>query len=214
MKNYDTYIKVLIFIFIYLEINSCGIKSINNKNPINAIQNCDKELIALENNAFLSCPISKGPDSVISFLTRKSGFIKNKEFDFGNGSVRFNAKNADFLGYKLKDEKSLFLLNYFKDEHGKDTFSLLQAIYFFENEEDKNISYQNIVHIIEEELHLKSEIKSTLDGKSYKRYFLSCGSGFNLKYTEAKSENHIIDILWMPDYANINDRLKKIGIKK
>lgn len=195
-------------------INSCTIKPTSNKNSVNSIRNCDKEMIVLEKNIFLSCPISKGPDSVLSFLSAKSGFIRNKEFDFGNGSVRFNAKNADFLGYKLKDEKSLFLLNYFKDEYGKDTFSLFQAIYFFEKEEDKNISVQNIVYVIENELHLKSEINSTLDGKSYKRYFLPCGSGFNLKYSEIGSDNHLIDILWMPNYAQISNRLKKNGIKK
>lgn len=214
MKNHCTQIKILTFLSICLIANSCTLKPKNNKNLINSIQSCDKEMVILEKNIFLSCPISKGPEAVLSFLGQKSGYIRNKEFDYGNGSVRFNAKNADFLGYKLKDEKSLFLLNYFKDEQGKDTFSLFQAIYFFENEEEKNISVQNIVHLVEDELHLQSEINFTLDGKSYKRYFLPCGSGFNLKYSEIGSYNHIIDILWMPNYAHISNRLKKSGIKK
>lgn len=214
MKINLNIIKRLSFIVSLVGLFGCTAKIQPVINPTDLSQNCDKEMGILEKNAFLSCPIVKGPDSVLSFLEKKSGFIRNKEFDFGNGSVRFNAKNADFLGYKLKDEKSLFLLNYFKDENGKETFSLFQAIYFFENEEDKNANVQHIVHVIEDELHLKFELNFTLDGKSYKRYFLPCGSGFNLKYSEAGSDNHLIDILWMPDYERISNRLKKIGIKK
>lgn len=197
-------IKHLSFIVSLVGLFGCTVKIQPVINPTDLSQNCDKEMGILEKNAFLSCPIVKGPDSVLSFLEKKSEFIRNKEFDFGNGSVRFNAKNADFLSYKLKDEKSLFLLNYFKNKQGKEVFLLFQAIYYFENEEEKNSCYENIVHIIENELHLKAEIKYTINRQSYNRYYLSCGSGFNLKHSETGSDNHIIDILWMPTYSHNN----------
>ena len=201
MKINFIIINYLSFIITLVGFFGCNSKIKPIIKPTDLNENCIKGMVVLEKNAFLSCPIIKGPDSVISFLEKKSGFFRNKEFDFGNGSVRFNAKNADFLSYKLKDEKSLFLLNYFKNEQGKEVFLLFQAIYYFENEDDKNRCYQNIVHVIENELHLNPEIKFTLNGQSYKRYYLSCGSGFNLKHSEVGSDSQIIDILWMPEYS-------------
>jgi len=132
----------------------------------------------VEEILYMSCPVQEGPQAVISYLENKPDYIRNKQFDKGNGSVRFNAKNARFEGYELVDEKSVFLLNYHIQ---KDEFSLFQAIYFFKNEEDKNIVYSKIAEFLKNEASFNHDLKSDIRGKSYDRYYLPDGSGFNLK---------------------------------
>ena len=191
--------KILIGVTFILSLYSCSHliskKSIENK-PNN---NCIEILKSLETNLFLSCPISESPDSVISYLAKQPTFIRNKEYDFGNGSVRFNAKNASFLQYNLVDQKSVFLLNYFNNENGKPTFFLFQAIYYFKNEGDKNQVYEKMIHLLDNQLKLLPEVMYDLNSEAYLRYYLPCGSGINLKQSKNLSDKSIIDILWYAD---------------
>ena len=170
-------------------------KTINNELKLN----CSEILTSIETNLLLSCPITKRPDSVISYLAKQPKFIRNKEYEYRNRSVRFNAMNASFGQYDLVDEKSLFLLNYFTNEDGKTTFSLFQAIYFFKSEDDKSQVYKKIIEILDDKLKLIPKVMYTMRNEAYLRYNLPCGSGFNLKQTINWSDRHVIDILWVPD---------------
>ena len=191
--------KVLIGITFILSLYSCS--HLNNKKSIEnkPNNNCIEILKSLETNLFLSCPISESPDSVISYLAKQPTFIRNKEYDFGNGSVRFNAKNASFLQYNLVDQKSVFLLNYFNNENGKPTFYLFQAIYHFKNKEDKNQVYEKMIDLLDNQLKLLPEVMYDLNSEAYLRYYLPCGSGFNLKQYKNLTDKFFIDIIWVLD---------------
>lgn len=169
------------------------------KSTDNAYIKCSKIMPILENQVFLSCPLSKGPNAVVSHLEKLPTFVRNKDYDYGDGSVRFNARNASLFDLKLIDGKSLFLLNYHHNDKGEETFSLFQAIYFFETEEDKNLSYYKIIDLLEKKLMLTPQIKYDIAINTYQRYYLPCGSGINLKQTKDQTDKHIIDILWVPD---------------
>lgn len=151
----------------------------------------------IEKDLFMSCPISKGPNHVMAYLEGIPSFVRNKEYDRGNGSVRFNAKGATFFGAALIDEKSLFLLNY-RTESPNEKLTLFQAIYFFKNEADKKVNYQRILDLLTKDLNLTYDGKHDLANNLYLRFYLPDGSAFNLKQTPDKSDKHVIDILWVP----------------
>ncbi|MBK8055921.1 MAG: hypothetical protein IPK35_22285 [Saprospiraceae bacterium] len=151
-----------------------------------------------ESEVLASCPISKGPSEVIKYLENLKGFQRNKEYDFGNGSIRFNAKNAKLNGFDLIDDKSLFLLNFdTNNENSYEGWWLFQAIYYYNKSGDKEIELNRILKVLNENLRLKKEIHYDGLGNPYERYTLSNETGFNLKHG-SRNNQHIIDILWAP----------------
>ena len=174
---------------------SCAVK-MNKANDKKSNQLAIDPNLTIERELFLHCPVYDGPDSVISFLEKKPEFLRNKEYDYGNGSVRFNGKNAFFDGYPLVDDKSLFLLNY--SIVGEHKFSLFQAIYHFKNKTDKQIIYEKMINTLDNILELSKMIQYDAIGNAYNRYFLPDGSGLNFKHSPEGMEKYFIDIVWVP----------------
>jgi hypothetical protein len=141
---------------------------------------CKQALMAVEKKLFYSVPISKSPADVISYLDQLEGFARNREYDFGNGSVRFNAKNAKYGNSNLIDEKSLFLINYTIDQMKNPDFIIFQAIYYFETEEEKEKHFNEMLEVLNKELQLKEEVRYDLLNNLYARYYLPCKTAINL----------------------------------
>lgn len=128
-----------------LGLNSCSINKKEKEIPQNQItandstgeSRCEQIFKRIQVELFNANPISSGADSLIAYLEKAPSFIRNKKYDHGNGSVRFNAKDAEVYGYNLIDEKSLFLINYTLAGPQKNKVFLFQAIYYFENKEDQ-----------------------------------------------------------------------------
>ena len=172
---------------------SCSInKQIGNDDTKS---DCQIAMSIFEKEFLSSCPISNGAEDAINFLEEFQGFNRNERFDFGNGSVRFNAKDASIYGYPVLDEKSLFLLNFSPNLRGYESWILFQAIYFFERKEDKDAVLNNMEKVINEDLKLDKEVKFTSASESYQRFYLPCGSGFNFKHGEV-DDKFVIDVLW------------------
>lgn len=162
-------------------------------------QECLDALLGIQEDLFNLSPIKDGAEATISYLESLPNYIRNKEYDLGNGSVRFNAKGASVYGYELQDEKSLFLINYHIAGGHKDKIFLFQAIYYFQSEEDKKAMLKQIKYSLEGKLQLEKEIKYDAARSPYDRYYLPCGSGINLKYSKSDDERNIIDILWIDE---------------
>jgi len=176
-----------------LMLFSCSINK--QTGNIETKSDCQIAMSIFEKEFLSSCPISNGAADVINYLEGFQGFNRNEKFDHENGSVRFNAKDASIYGYPVLDEKSLFLLNYSSDLRGYESCILFQAIYFFEEKEDKDAVLNKMEKVINEDLKLGKEIKFTLANEPYKRFYLPCGSGFNLKHGKV-GDKFVIDILW------------------
>ncbi len=159
---------------------------------------CQEALQIFESNLLAEVPISRGPEPVIEYLSGLEGFYRNKDWDFGNGSVRFNAKNASLFGKHLVDDRSLFLLNYSLRKDGFDAWSLFQAIYFFDSKEDKDDVVKALYKTLYDDLDIEIIDKYDIERKGYDRIHLPCGSGFNFKHGDF-GDRHVIDILWVPD---------------
>jgi hypothetical protein len=185
--------KKTIQVVIILMLISCSIKKQTGNND--AKSDCQIAMSIFEKEFLSSCPISNGADAVINYLEEFQGYSRNKKFDLGNGSVRFNAKDALIYGYPVLDEKSLYLLNFSPNLKGYESWILFQAIYFFERKEDKDAVLNQMKKAIIEDLKLSKEVKFTLANEPYERYYFPCGSGFNLKHGEVDGK-FIIDILW------------------
>ncbi|MEZ4960191.1 MAG: hypothetical protein R2830_10290 [Saprospiraceae bacterium] len=185
--------KRTIQVVIIMMLISCSINKQTGNNDTES--DCQKAMSTFEKEFLSSCPISNGAEEVINYLGEFQGFNRNEKFDFGNGSVRFNAKDASIYGYPVLDEKSLFLLNYSPDLRGYESWILFQAIYFFERKEDKDAVLNKMEKAINEDLRLAKEVKLTLANEPYERFHLPCGSGFNLKHGEV-DDKFVIDILW------------------
>lgn len=183
-------IKVVLILMLF----SCS----TNKQIVNneTKSDCQIAMSIFEKEFLSTCPISNGAEDVINYLEEFQGFNRNEKFDFGNGSVRFNAKDAFIYGYPVLDEKSLFLLNYSPNLRGYESWILFQAIYFFERKEDKDAVLNKMEKVINEDLKLGKEVKFTLANEPYERFYLPCGSGFNLKHGEV-DDKFVIDILWV-----------------
>lgn len=163
-----------------------------------AKNDCKHVLATVEKNLFYACPISKSPAEVVSYLDNLEGYVRNKEYDFGNGSIRYNAKNAQYYNSNLIDGKSLFLINYTIDQGKESNFMLFQAIYYFESEAEKDSHYKKMLEVLNNELQLKQEVKYDLLNNSYLRYYLPCKTAINIKQSGKQKEEHCIDILWGP----------------
>lgn len=161
-------------------------------------KDCKQILRVIEENLFYSCPISKSPADVVLHLDKLEGFVRNKEYDFGNGSVRYNARNAKLNSSKLVDEKSLFLINHTTGRDKESKFILFQAIYYFESETEKNLHYTKILEVLDKELQLKHEIRYDLLKNPYLRYNIPCNSGINIKQSGKRNDRYFIDVLWSP----------------
>jgi hypothetical protein len=190
--------KIIISILFLLCFASCAsqrakpIKEIENEGPLS------KDVMnEFERKVIGGCPISEGPLAVIKYLEELEGFHRNKEIDYGNGSVRFNAKNAEIYDRKLFDNKSVFLLNYNIANPTYEGWILFHTIYWFEEEEEKHSFLEYLITVFSEDLNLNKTTKSDLIGKPYSRYTLSNGSQFNFKHG-SRGGKHFIDILWAP----------------
>lgn len=161
-------------------------------------KDCKQILRVIEENLFYSCPISKSPTEVISYLDNLKGFVRNKEYDFGNGSVRYNARNAKLNSSKLVDEKSLFLINHTTGRDKESKFILFQAIYYFESEAEKDLYYTKILEVLDKELQLKQEIRYDVLKNPYLRYNIPCNGGINIKQSGKRNDKYFIDVLWSP----------------
>ena len=184
--------KTIGFVLILILFSCSTNKQIGNNETKS---DCQIAMSIFEKEFLSTCPISNGAEAVINYLKEFQGFNRNERFDFGNGSVRFNAKDASIYGYPVLDEKSLFLLNYSPNLRGYESWILFQAIYFFERKEDKDAVLNKMEKVINEDLKLVKEVKSTLAHEPYARFYLPCGSGFNLKHGEV-DDKFVIDILW------------------
>ncbi len=162
-------------------------------------KNCTDQILTLQEKIFMSCPILQGPDSIRAFMDRHPNYSRNKEAEFGAGSYRYEARNARFYGYKIKDGRSLMLLTTLKTKEQSESIYLFQAIYFFERELEKQDVYLQMKDLIINKLGLKPKTYYDIKGNSYERYFLSCGAAFNLKVSTPDSDRHVIDILWSPE---------------
>lgn len=193
MKN----LTVVLVIFI---ITSCSAKKQIVTKPSEL--DCPSIFAIFEKELLSSCPVSKGPQSVISYLEQFPGYYRNEKFDAVNRplrSVRFNAKQASIYAYPVLKEKSLFLLNYASNTSGYEGWTLFHTIYFFKNKADKDVVLKRMLKILKEDLNLTYEEHFTIAKESYKRFYLPCGSsGFNFKHGDWE-DKHIIDILWVKD---------------
>ena len=192
----------LIALSVLCVLNSCNhsIQKVKSENI--AVNECEKTMKIIERDLFISCPFSQNPLAAVLFLDSLANFKRNKEYDYGNGSVRYNSKNAKFYNCELVDEKSVFLINYSIDPKEKPKTYLFQAIYFFKREEDKNLVYDKMITVLNKELKLKPEIRSDIENNPYFRYYLPCGAGINFKYSVNRNDMHVINILWVVDAKN------------
>jgi hypothetical protein len=190
--------KGMIGLMLFLTTVSCSV--LKNKSsclPLRVNEGKLNSLRVFEREVLASCPISKGPGEVIKYLDSLEGFQRNKEYDLGNGSIRYHAKNAKINGIDLFDDKSLFLLNYNIDDQSYEGWAMFQAIYYYANLNDKENELRRILKVLEEELALKKSIYHDIYKVPYSRYTLPDGSRFNLKHGSIDNQ-HIINILWAP----------------
>jgi len=188
--------KKIITAVILLLLFSCSAKKqIGNTE---AKSDCQVAMATFEKEFLSFCPISKGPEEVIKYLEKYQGYKRNEKFDLGNGSIRFNAKDASIYGYPVLDDKSLFLLNYTPNSGGYESWRLFQAIYFFKKKKDKEAVLKKMEKVVGEDLNLRIEDKLTLADVPYKRVHLPCGSAFDLKHGDV-DDKFVINILWAKD---------------
>lgn len=184
-------------IFFALSVFLCSCTS-SRQNIKAEKKDCQQLMGIVEKYLFYSCPISKSPNEVILYLDKLNGFVRNKEYDFGNGSIRWNARNAKYHDSNLIDEKSLFLINYTIEKGKESKYILFQAIYYFESEEEKDLYYNKILVVLNTELQLKQETKYDLLNNVYLRYYIPCKSRINIKQSGKRKDKYFIDILWTP----------------
>lgn len=175
---------------------SCTQKLADRTGTTHVESDCMTVLKVFEKKLISSCPISEGPEEVIQYLEQLPVFFRNEKYSGENGIVRFNAQNAQIYGYPIVDDKSLFLLNYDLDKEGYESWSLFQAIHFFEKKKDKVVLLEKMISVLEVELGLVNNTQNEVLGTPYYRYELPCGSGISVKSTD-EGDKHIMDILWV-----------------
>ena len=193
----------MLILFLLLFNCSTNKKNIDQSNEEIVTENSTKEkncadlLRRIQEELFNSNSILSGADSLISHLENSPNFIRNKEYDFGNGSVRFNSKNAKVYDYELIDEKSLFLINYNITGPDENEVFLFQAIYYFKRKEDQLNLLDRMVKFLNNETSLIKTTHYDIEGNPYNRYYLPCGSGINFKFSPKEDKRNIINILWI-----------------
>jgi hypothetical protein len=187
--------RIVNFLWVLALISSCS-RSVHKN--VEEKKDCKQILMIVEKNLFYSCPISKSLADVILYLDKLEGFVRNNEYDSGNGSVRYNARNAKYDNSNLIDEKSIFFINHTIEQGKESKLLTFQAIYYFESEEEKDRHLNKILEVLNNELRLKQEIRYDLLNNSYLQYYLPCKIGINIKQSGKLKDKYFIDVLWGP----------------
>ncbi|MEL6986223.1 MAG: hypothetical protein AAGK97_00175 [Bacteroidota bacterium] len=185
MKNHFTFILIIL-------ITACHSQKEITQATASSLTTIQQ---TFEEKALAGCPISKGPLAVIDHLEQMEGFHRNKDYDFGNGSVRFNALNTSMYGRKLVDEKSMFLLNYNVDNPSYEGWTLFHTIYWFENEQDQQNMLKDLLKMFDDTFKLTQTTQYDGLRNPYARYTLPNGTQFNFKHLNADGK-YVIDLLW------------------
>ena len=56
-----------------------------------------------------------------------------------------------------------------------------------------------MIDLLDNQLKLLPEVMYDLNSEAYLRYYLPCGSGFNLKQYKNLTDKFFIDIIWVLD---------------
>lgn len=151
-----------------------------------------------EKELMISCPISKGPSAVLSYLDELEGYSRNEELDVGFGIQRYDAKDAIAYGLSLVDNNSHFNFLYDVEDTTYNGWLSFQAIYSFKNERDKTVLYDRMIDMLNNGLRLPKNVETDISGQTILRYKLTNDSQFSIKQ-ESNNSLHTIDILWALD---------------